>query len=34
MSSTATSIKIQSPVIAPEFEGSLANPGDTQPQHL
>ena len=33
MSSTATSIKIQSPVIAPEFERSLANSGDTQPQH-
>ena len=32
MSSTATSIKIQSPVIAPEFERSLANSGDTQPQ--
>jgi len=32
MSSTATSIKIQSPVVAPEFERSLANSGDTQPQ--
>ena len=33
MSSTATSIKVQSPVIAPEFERSLATSGDTQPQH-
>ena len=33
MSSTATSIKIQSPVIAPEFEHSLANSGDTRPQY-
>ena len=33
MSSTATSMKIQSPVIAPEFERSQANSGDTRPQH-
>lgn len=33
MSSTATGIKIQSPVIAPELEHSLVNSGDTRPQH-
>jgi hypothetical protein len=33
MSSTATSTKIQTPVIALECEHSLANSGDTRPQH-